>query len=234
MRISQRNKKSKKSTLTVTEGFPFPFESIPLKISGMPDAWFRLYALSAKPEELGRFLYVQFVAPAVRHLVSNSPRGPHKFRAAFINKVKNLSAYNHALFEYWLKRPEEDWPKSIKKVIRDFEKEGTSFSHFGQELKLKAYEITAYVMEKRFGKEREAYKILNPWTDEAENFRRIYISKEGFREYYRCFFRILESVVGRIPDLPILPEDPAMAILPHLRITRCTPANEAKSEQKVK
>lgn len=226
MRISQRNKKSKKSTLTVTEGFPFPFESIPLKISGMPDAWYRLYALSAKPGELGSFIYLHFVAPAVRHLVSNCPRGPHKFRAEFINKIKNLAGYNYSLLEYWLKRPEEEWPKPIRKVIRDFEKNEASYSHSGQKLKLKAHEITAYIMERRFGKRRKAYKIPNPWTDDAENFRRIYISKDGFREYYRAFLRILKTVLGSIPDLPLLPEDPGTTILSYLRPTVGTSQNE--------
>jgi len=217
MRISQRNKKSNESTLTVTERFPFPFESIPLKISGRPDAWVRLYALSAKPRELENFIYVHFVTPAVRHLVSNRPRGPHKFCAEFINKIKNLSGYTYGLFEYWLKRPEEEWPKSIRKAIRDFKKEGTSYSHSGLELKPKAHEITAYIMEKRFGKMRETHKILNPWTDDPENFRRIYISRDGFRDYYRAFFRIVKTVLGCIPDLPLLPEDPGTAILSHLR-----------------
>jgi hypothetical protein len=229
MRISHRNKKSNESTLTITERFPFPFESIPLKISGMPDAWFRLYALSAKPEELGRFVYVNFVAPAVRHLVSNRPRGPHKFRAAFINKIKHLSGYNYALIEYWLKRPEQERPKSIRKLIRDFEKTEASYSHSGQKLKLKAHEVTAYIMEKRFGKKREVYKIPNPWTDDPENFRRIYISRDGFRDYYRVFFRILKTVLGCIPDLPLSPEDPGIAILSCLRPTVSTSQNELVS-----
>jgi hypothetical protein len=59
MRISQRNKKSNESTLTVTERFSFPFESAPLKISGRPEAWYRLYALSAKLQELGNFMDCQ-------------------------------------------------------------------------------------------------------------------------------------------------------------------------------
>ena len=135
MTVSQRNENSNESTLTVTERFPFPFESIQLKISGIPDAWFRLYALSAKPEELGSFIYVHFVAPAVRHLVSNCPRGPHKFRAGFINKIKNLSGYNYGLLEYWLKRPEEEWPRPIRKVVRDFEKEGNFLFSFWSKVK---------------------------------------------------------------------------------------------------
>jgi hypothetical protein len=230
MRISQRNKKSNKAPLAVTETFPFPFESIQLKISGTPDAWFRLYALSAKPKELRSFLYVHFVAPAVRHLVVKRPRGAHKFRAEFINKIKNLSGYNYSLLEYWLKRPEEEWPKPIRKVIRDFEKNETSYSHSGQRLKLKAHEITAYIMEKRFGRQRKTYKIPNPWTDDPESFRRTYISKDGFREYYRAFLRILKTVLGFIPDLPILPEDPGTAILSYLRPTLGSSQKESLSD----
>jgi len=230
MRISQRNKKSNKSTLTVTERFPFPFESIPLKISGRPEAWYRLYALSAKPQEFGNFIYVNFVAPALRHLVVKRPRGPHKSNAQFINRIKNISGYNYCLIEYWLKQPNEEWPKPIRNVIRDFEKKGASYSHSGQRLKLKAHEITAYIMEKRFGKKRKTYKILNPWTDDPENFRRIYISRDGFRDYYRAFFRILRTALGHMPDLPISPQDPGAAILSQLKPTFCTSQNKSKSK----
>lgn len=225
MRISQRNKKSNKSTLTVTERFPFPFESIPLKISGMPDAWFRLYALSAKPEELGKFIYVHFVAPALRHLVVKRPRGPHKSKAQFINRIKNISAYDYCLFEHWLKRPEEEWPRTIRKVIRDFEEREASYSHSGQTLKPKAHEITAYIMEKKFGRKRKAHKIQNPWTDDPQSFKKIYISKE-LRKYYRVCLSLLAIQYDPMPDLPISAEDPMEVISQYLNAALETPKHK--------
>jgi hypothetical protein len=190
MKIIQRNKKS---PLTIVENFPFPFEKIELKISGSPDAWYRFYALSVKPEELGNFIYVNFIAPAVRRLASERPRGCYKFKAEFIRRIKRLSAYNYCFFEYWLKKRDEERPDPIRKVLKEFEKSG-SYSHYGEKLKPKAHEITAYIMERDFGNERKTYKIPNPWTDDPDNFRRTYILNSGLVKYYRTYLKIFRNL----------------------------------------
>ncbi|NWG03609.1 MAG: hypothetical protein HXY44_12210 [Syntrophaceae bacterium] len=189
MRISQRNKKS---TLTVTERFYFPYESQYMKISGMPDAWYKLYSIATRPDELGTFIYTHFILPAVRHLNAKRPRGPHKSNAKFINKVKTLAAYNYCFLDYWLGKSREEWPEPIKKVVQEFEDEmGSYFPRTGKKKHPKALEIVAYMIERDFGEERQIHQTIKPWTDDIHNFDKVYVSGSGFVTYYKLYLELL-------------------------------------------
>lgn len=204
MKIKQRNKKS---ILTIEGKFPSPYENIKLKISAFPDDWYNLiYEFFGKPKHIEKpiFDYLKTVFDQVlNHILAERPRGVHSSMWEFTHKLKVRTAYIFCLLEYWLKKPEENWPESIKNAVKETPK--IVGQHRKGIRKPKIHEITVYIIERDFGKEREKNNPKsNPWTDDPENFRKTYISKNPFIQTYKPKEKDFEKAkIDLPPDLPI-------------------------------
>lgn len=192
MKIKPR--RNKKSPLTVEGEVPLSQgESLKLKISAPPETWETLYGLSSgRPEYVGNLIWLNFAKPASDHLNSPRPRGVHKGRDKFMFKMKELIPYVYYCVAYWLKEPQESWPKDFKKIIEKDENNFFGFSNRGKRKSYLPHEVTAYLMEKTYGEEREKNR-LKPWTDDPETFRKTFISDnelaKGFKAKPKDFLK---------------------------------------------
>lgn len=215
-----KKSRTKKSPFLIEETFPPPHENVKLIIIGSLDDLNDLGGdYSENPEELGKLFLNHFIGGGVWGIINrfgfgNPPRGVHKRIWEFTQKMKIRAPYTFGLIDYWLKRPQEKWPEPIKKVIKAFE----VFSivpRSGKRKKPKAHEVTAYIMERDFGKEREKNNpSSNLWTDDPDGFKKTYISRSHFTNWMKIKLKDLEdSGIELSPTLPITTEKPSEAIL---------------------
>jgi len=60
--------------------------------------------------------------------------------------------------------------------------------------------ITAYIMERDYGKEREKYKPRSsPWTDDPEGFKKSYILNSPYMKGVKMNFKELEEAIWSDP-----------------------------------
>lgn len=104
-------------------------EIIEFNMSATPDTWRKLYYFT-NMEQLGRLIFINGICPAYEEYVlplDNPPaRGIHDFdtgdktdgtEAEFMKESKDYVAAALAVTSYWLKKPEEQWPKHFKEII---------------------------------------------------------------------------------------------------------------------
>lgn len=214
--------RTKKSPLLIEETFPPPYEKVKLKIIAHPDDLSNLAGdYYENPEELGKVFLNHFIDHALYEIITRfgigtPPRGIHKKMWNFNMKMKIRAPYTFGLIDYWLKQPQKNWPRSIKKVVSEFEDEKASYSPLsGKKKRTKAHEVLAYIMERNFGKERE---ILNPkskpLTDDPGAFKKTYILKSSFMNWVKMKLKDLEEAgIELPPTMPIISEKPDEVIL---------------------
>lgn len=104
-------------------------EIIEFNMSATPDNWRKLYYFTDM-EQLGRLIFINGVRPGYEEYVlplDNPPdHGIHGFdtgdptdgtEAEFMKESKDYVAAALAVTSYWLKKPEEQWPKHFKEII---------------------------------------------------------------------------------------------------------------------
>jgi hypothetical protein len=89
---------------------------------------------------LGQLISINAIQPVfedkIRPRLSPPPRGKHavvtgtpedKTKEEFMNASRNYVAAAHAVVEYWLIRPEEEWPESFKEIVASLPQEEIRF-----------------------------------------------------------------------------------------------------------
>lgn len=214
--------RAKKFPYRIEETFPPPHENVKLIIIANSDDLLSLGTdYQENPEELGELLLNHFIANGLweitdRFGTGKPPRGVHKQTWQFTQKMKIRAPYTFGLIDYWLKRPREKWPKPIKKVIKEFEDEMSSFApRSSKRKKPKAHKVTAYIIERNFGREREENNpASNPWTKDPNSFKKNYILKTSFMKWLKMKLKDLEEAGMELPpNLPIVSDKPSDVIL---------------------
>ena len=188
MDIKTRWKGTKGTRLLSTEGtflpLPSPGEDLTLEISASPDAWRTLYIMSfAEPEAIVKIIR-NLSKAAYDHISVGPGRGIGKGKEDFVNKVKRYAAYVYCWAEYWLKKPQDEWPEPLKELVRQLSK----YTYQGKRERPKPPRVTAYVMEMDFGKEREKHH-LRKWTKDLEAFERTFISNNKYAKFVTTICR---------------------------------------------
>jgi hypothetical protein len=129
----------KNSPLSIEETFPSPHENIKIIIivhlDDLSDLAIDYYET---PEELGKLFLNHSLDRAgyeilTRFGVGKPPRGVHKKTWEFTQKMKIRAPYTFGVVDYWLEKPREKWPRSVKKVINEFEDHIPTFTpHSGK------------------------------------------------------------------------------------------------------
>jgi hypothetical protein len=197
--------RNKESALRVDIDLPFPFEEVKLEICALPKAWKTLYILSQiAPERIAKNININSISEAVFNKIEAKPgRGPHRGREDFVRKIKGIATYIYYWTDYWLKKHPNEWPNSLKEIIKEGRDQIIKErSHYGKPEKLKPSRVTAYIMEKYYGKEREKHD-LSPWMDDPDAFRRTFIASDEYTKYIKTKSQELieKGIFGTDPPL---------------------------------
>jgi hypothetical protein len=186
--IKTRWKRTKGTRLLSAEGtflpLPRPREDLTLEISASPDTWRTLYIMSfAKPGDIVSI--IRNLSKATYDYISVKPgRGIDRGREDFIDKAKRYAAYVYCWTEYWLKKPQDEWPEPLRELVRKL----GEYAYHGRKERPKPRRVTAYIMERDFGKEREKYG-LRQWTKDPEAFGRTFISNNKYAKFVKTICR---------------------------------------------
>ncbi len=179
MDVKTRWKRTKGAGILSTEGdfLPLPSrgEGLTLGISASPDTWRTLYIMSlTKPGDIVSI--IRKLSKATFDSISAEPG-----REDFVDKVKRYAAYVYCWAEYWLNKPQDEWPESLRDLVRKLSKH----AYPGRKERPESRRVTAYVMEMDFGKERERYH-LKKWTKDPEAFGRTFISNNKYAKFVKA------------------------------------------------
>jgi len=126
-------------------------KNIKLKIVATPDDWIRLadkfYQL---PEALGIGIEYHFILPVLNRML---PRGkgkgiPNRL-AVFL--LKREASYLYVFLSYWCKKPFQDWPDCLKRLINKAKSDDYEYFIRGKKGYI-ALAITGYCLEQTWGK----------------------------------------------------------------------------------
>ena len=170
MDIKTRRKRTKDIDVLSAEGtflsHPPPHKNLSIEISASPDAWRTLYIMSfGNPGDIVNIIR-NLSKAAYDHISVGSGRGIDRSKEDFVNKVKRYAAYVYCWALYWLKKPQDEWPEPLKTIVN---KMGKSAYHRSQKTP-QPQRVTAYIMERDFGKERKTYH-LKKMDRESGTFR---------------------------------------------------------------
>lgn len=178
--------RTKKSPVMIEESFPFPYEEIRLKIYASPQAWKMLHFYSgADPQKVGEILSKYFTTPVYSLIVSKKGKGFHRGDEWFIDKVKILSALFYSRLKKRLRKSGKTWPKELKKIAKEYESQYQLSDSGRRRAKITTLKMTAFTMEKYYGKERIKHG-LKRWTDDPESFRNTYIVRNKFMDWFKA------------------------------------------------
>ncbi len=188
MDIKTRWKRTRGLDLLCAEGtflpLPSPHNNLSLDISASPDAWRTLYIMSfAKPETIVNIIR-NLSKAAYDHISVGSGRDIDKSKKIFLNKVKRYAAYVYCWASHWLEKPQEEWPEPLKEIVKKIDKS----AYHRSERKPQPQRVTAYIMERDFGKERKQYH-LKKWTEHPEVFRRTFILNNKYARFVKIMCR---------------------------------------------
>lgn len=173
-RHSKVTQRTKKDPIKV-DGY-IDAQCIPLKIIASSEAWkeMRTFYLE-KPDLFAWDVYSQFIEPVVgvfgNRVYEKKLRGKHKGSSSFVDEIKMSACWLNAFLSYWSKKQQKEYPECIRFIMIDKDSKMEFIKPSG---KFKPIALTAYILEKIYGKEMKKYNIY-PFFDNLENFRITYI-----------------------------------------------------------
>ena len=179
-RHSKVTQRTKKDPIKV-DGY-IDAQCIPLKIIATSEAWgeMRTFYLE-KPGLFASDIYSQFIEPVVgvfgKRAYEKKLRGKHKGSASFVDEIKISACWLNAFLSYWSKKQQKEYPACIRFKIDKVDK-SKIIKTSG---KFKPIALTAYILEKIYGKEMKRYNIY-PFFNNLENFRITYIQGCSFHK----------------------------------------------------
>jgi len=192
-------RRTKKDPITITN-FIDHKNSIELIVKASPENWKRLdQLLSENPEEFGKDFYEKFIRIAFyKEILPPKPRGRPKDATALVQELRYYSGELYQFVSYWLKRPKEDWPDYLTRLVEVIEKGGYKIHITTRSGRYGAKELTMYIMEGLYTKTAKRYGI-KPF-DDPNNFYITYIYGSGILRYYRTDFK--RTFGKRFEDMP--------------------------------
>ncbi len=149
----------------------FLADDIDLTISATPNEWIKLdrYIHDLKKMEPLKYdLYYSFIWPALEQCQRKKSE-----KQLFTDRLKFRAGYLYAFLSYWCKKPLKEWPEYLNKLITIAEKDG--YAEYIKTIRGRydPKELTAYILEKVYGKDRRKYRIKS--FENIDNFYITYI-----------------------------------------------------------
>jgi hypothetical protein len=194
-----RPRRTKKDKITI-KNFIDHKNSIELTITASPQDWQRLnQLLSENNEEFAKDFHHKFIRPVLyKEILPKKPRGRHRDANILLREIKYNSGELHQFFSYWCKKPREEWPNYLSRLIEIIGKAGQEIHIKRRNGKYGPKELTLYVMEEVYGKTAKKYG-LKPFED-PNNFYIKYIYGSGILKYHKENFR--NTFGKRYEDMP--------------------------------
>ncbi len=145
---------------------------INLKIVVSPEDWEKLwwYCLDHF-DDFAKELWRNVIYPKGKEFESKKgARGKHKYRKAFVQRMKTEAGWLFPFFSFWCKLPLEKWPDYLKKLLTMAKKDEHIVKRNG---KYDPQSLTEYSLTRIHGKDIEKFK-LRPFNDPF-NFYLTYI-----------------------------------------------------------
>jgi hypothetical protein len=183
--MKAKTQRTKKSPLSIDAGFPTPYETVKFKIRITPDALKSLYFLSlGEPKAVGETV-AHILEPWYNTLARKPGRGIHSGREAFTVRIKIIIAYIDSRVTYWFRIKRKRWPEPLRDTIKEMVEQLQKDRSSGKidRVRISPHKITAFIMEKYYGKERRLHGLLK-WTDNPERFRKAMIDDNEFTKWF--------------------------------------------------
>jgi hypothetical protein len=172
--------KGKKGPITVESDIESPRGLIYLYVRASLDDWKKLISVK-DPVRLKIFNDILFeVEDKVRDSAKNLPRGLSREEFNFVQKMKRAAIFTSAIIGNY---SETDF---CKKLVRKF---GQKMTPRGKKRKPKLHELTAFVLDQIFAKEKIKYLIRRNWAKNPDNFRRTYLDLSKLKKEISSYFR---------------------------------------------
>jgi hypothetical protein len=182
-------RRTKKDRIRVEGSIPFhskdlSISSVPLKdsvdlqVSASPEDWKKLEKLFyQRPERLAEDFFYSFIFYAVWEISDKKlPRGIHRYTKHIVEKIKIDAGYLYPFFQYWCKKPLEEWPDYLRNFVRMTETSGDGIFIQNRKGDYGAKELTIYSLERIHGGDAEK-QGLKPFHD-SESFYVRYIQAD--------------------------------------------------------
>jgi len=202
---------STKRGLRYRRNFPTSRGTIGIAISTPQKGWIILsnQTFEDRLKFIHDFLSEAFDRIEVRSFYGTLPRGMHKGRREFEERVRWLASYTWYFVDNLLKNPRPEMKEFAENLIGEFEKDPQKIEHTKKlkKKKPKAHKVAAFIMKNIFERERRKHRLA-PWGGSEDDFKRTYIDPRRLRSrFYRTRLKNLSISLRSIIQLP-LGEDP--------------------------
>jgi len=163
--------RTKGKPITVTSSLDF--NTIKLTVKASPEDWQGLERLFwDAPEQLAEDLHSYFIVEALEKTVGKERRG-----SPLVRQIQFCAGWLYAFLSYWCKKPLEDWPLYLQRLIQMIEEKGNGIFVKTSRGRYGARELTLYCTEKIYGDAAAKYG-LSPFSD-PNNFYITYALADG-------------------------------------------------------
>lgn len=220
--MARASQRKKNAPVMVKGTLDLGTKQVELEVKAPEETWYELLdAYYRDPSLFSNAFHDDFVGEAIAHLERRIPKGGLTAEEwDFKEKVKRYSAFVFCLCEYWLEKPNKEWPDPIKEAVallqKPFTKRKEEEVEIAGDLELISDDtqevqrpypaiLTAYFAEKYFHKERIDSGVYKKWTDHFETFRRVFImnNKRYINHYRTKILPFLQAKFGEsFKDLP--------------------------------
>jgi hypothetical protein len=172
-----KRKRTRKGPIIALTNF-LELNTIELKVSASPGNWKKLEQFFYQdPEGFAYDFFSHFISRALEEIPGKKPRGRHKDREALVKEIKTAAGWLYVFFYYWIKKPLEDWPDYLKRLLVIVKKEGINLDYRKHRTQYKSIDLTLYCVEKIYGETAEKCGLLpiSRYFRDPEPFKITYI-----------------------------------------------------------
>ena len=172
--------KGKRGPVTVERDWEGNQGPIHLLVRASLDDWKKLLSVN---DTVRSWIFEGIVDEAkakVETSARNLPRGLSRDEFNFVQKMKRAAIFTSAIIKNYSET------SFYKKLVEKF---GQTISSRGKKRNPKPYELTAFVLDQIFAKEKIKYLIRRNWAKDPDNFRRTYLDFSKIKKEVSSYFR---------------------------------------------
>jgi hypothetical protein len=180
---------TKKGPVTVENDFESPQGPVHLLIRAPLNDWKKLLSFN-DTVKLRIFRWALFeVEDRVENSSRNLSRGLSKGESDFVEKMKRIAFVTSFLIKNY---SETDFYEKLVKAYGGPQPGGSC----GKWKNPKPHELTAFVLDQIFAKEKKKFSIRRNWVDDPANFRRTYLDVSRIKKKTTSYFMFWINTCG--------------------------------------